>query len=689
MTVDKILLEVLNNRFNGIVEEMGYVIHRAAFTTFVKETWDFDSALITPEGEVFSYPRSIGVTNMLGIDLGPAIRCFDTYEPGDVVLTNDPFFTKGMCTHLPDLMLFTPIFHEKKIVCFAWCFVHSSDVGGMVPGSVVPSAEDKMQEGTTIPPIKLFKAGVLDKELQRLVLANSRIPDQNWGDIRALLAALRVGEQRMKEVIAQYGIDEVNAIIRGLMDYGEMRAREVFSKVPDGVYEFSDYLEGDSFKAHNVRIKLKMTVAGGNVELDFTGTDPQVAAAFNVPTYGKLNQFIVLGIVNFLRTSDPYIPFNRGMVRPVSVKIPEGSLLNPTKFAATGVRYGTALRVSDIVMGALSKAVPDRIPAAGSGQLGILTLSDLDSQTGGYKLHILEPLQGGSGGRPNKDGLNGMNFTGGALRNAPVEGLEIDAPILVIRYSLGNSVAPGKFRGGAGVIFECQMMSPHALIASRGWDRFAMRPWGRYGGSPGLMGDTVKIDRNGKETHIPKIDVLKLAPGESIRISSPAGGGYGNPLERDPQAVWLDVQDGFVTPVEAKDHYGVVLTSRGVDEPKTHELRESKGTTKQVPEEFTYGAERESYERKLPEKLQDIVYEMLLKYPIMLRPHLRAIAYDHIFAVGPMILPEEIATVMRAYVEDARKPILHKIRMTEENTIHSRAPLAFIDRRPAVGWLEE
>ena len=144
MTVDKVLLEVLNNRFTGIVEEMGYVIHRAAFTTFVKETWDFDSALLTSAGEVFAYPRSIGVTNMLCIDLGPAIRCFDDYEPGDVVLTNDPFYTKGMCTHLPDLMVFKPLFHDGEIVCFAWCFVHSSDVGGMVPGSIVPQADDKM-----------------------------------------------------------------------------------------------------------------------------------------------------------------------------------------------------------------------------------------------------------------------------------------------------------------------------------------------------------------------------------------------------------------------------------------------------------------------------------------------------------------------------------------------------------------
>ena len=182
-----------------------------------------------------------------------------------------------------------------------------------------------------------------------------------------------------------------------------------------------------------------------------------------------LNQFIVLGVVNFLRTCDAGIPFNRGMVRPLTVTLPEGSLLNPTKYAPTGIRYTTALRVSDVVMGALSQAVPSRIPAAGSGQFGLLTLSDLEPKTGSYAVHVLQPLQGGSGGRPGKDGIDGVNFSGGALRNAPVEALELDAPIFVRRYELNDSVAPGKWRGGSGIVFECQLLSPHAQISSRGW----------------------------------------------------------------------------------------------------------------------------------------------------------------------------------------------------------------------------
>src|SRR3972149_8655601 len=189
MGTDKVLPEVLNNPFPGIVEEMGDIIHRASFTVFVKETWDFDSALVTPDGEIFCYPRNIGVTNMLGMHMGDAIRSIPHYEPGDVVVTNDPHRTRGMCTHLPDIMMFKPIFHEGRGGCFAWCFLHSSDVGGLVPGSISPTASDRFQEGVAIPPTKLFRAGVLNQELLDLILAHVRIPDQNSAHMKAPLAA--------------------------------------------------------------------------------------------------------------------------------------------------------------------------------------------------------------------------------------------------------------------------------------------------------------------------------------------------------------------------------------------------------------------------------------------------------------------------------------------------------------------
>lgn len=657
MALDKVLLEVLGNRFTGIVEEMGYVIHRAAFTTFVKETWDFDSALVTTDGDVFAYPRSIGVTNMLSMSMKAAVECFDAYEPGDVVLTNDPNHACGMSTHLPDLMMFRPIFAGGRLVCFAWCFVHSSDVGGIVPGSITPHATDRFQEGVVIPPIKLYKAGVLDVELKRLVLANGRIPDQNWGDINALTAALATAERRMGECIARYGASEIEGIIGGLLEYGEARARQVFAALPDGCYKFSDYLEGDLLKTHNVRIKLALTIAGSDVHLDFTGTDPQVNAAFNLPTHGMLNQFIVLGLVNFLRTSDPGMPFNRGMVRPVGVTLPEGCLLNPTRFASTGIRYTTALRVSDVVMGALSQAVPSRIPAAGSGQFGLLTLSDLEPTTGGYVIHVLQPLQGGSGGRPGKDGIDGVNFSGGALRNAPVEALELDAPIFVRRYELNDAVAPGRWRGGSGVVFECQLLSPHAQISSRGWDRFQFNPWGRKGGEGGTLGATFVIDSDGHERPIPKIEVLKLASGETVRIVSPGGGGYGEPLDREPQAVLNDVEDGFVTLEEAQSAYGVVITNNNVDQAATVTLRSN--MVREPAIEFQYGDRRRAYQQRLPEEFQDLVVELLAGEPSTSRLNMRDIIYGRALKQGAAALDAAgIGRIISELTEASRRPLL-------------------------------
>ncbi|WP_048710291.1 hydantoinase B/oxoprolinase family protein [Microvirga massiliensis] len=659
MAIDKVLLEVLNNRFTGIVEEMGYVIHRAAFTTFVKETWDFDSALVTTDGEVFAYPRNIGVTNMLSMSMRAAIQCFDSYEPGDVVLTNDPLTAKGMSTHLPDYMMFRPIFSQGRIVCFAWCFVHSSDVGGIVPGSIAPHASDRFQEGVVIPPVKLFKAGILDEEMRRFILANCRIPDQNWGDISALTAALTTAQRRMEDCFAHYGADNVSALIKGLLEYGEARARAVIAELPDGRYTFSDYLEGDLLKTNHVRINVTIEKSGSDIVMDFSGTDPQVNAAFNLPTHGMLNQFLVLGIVNFLRTSDPGIPFNRGMVRPISVKVPEGSILNPTRFAATGIRYTTALRVSDVVMGALSQMAPDRIPAAGSGQYGLLTLSDLEPETGTYVVHVLEPLQGGSGGRPGKDGIDGINFSGGALRNAPIESLELDSPIFVTGYKLNDAVAPGRWRGGSGIMFEFQLLSPHAQISSRGWDRFHLRPWSRDGGSGGTLGATAILDSQGNERRIPKIEVLRLAPGETVRIVSPGGGGFGDSFLRDPAAVLRDVEDGFVTVVEAREQYGVVIVDGKVDNVATETLRRAKGAQGASHEAFDFGQERRLYEEKLPQAFQDLVVRVLSGEPASSRLYLRDIIYERCFRSGHEDLDEAALRHMISDLGEAtRRPVL-------------------------------
>jgi N-methylhydantoinase B len=630
MSTDKILLEILNNHFSGIVEEMGYVIHRAAFTVFVKETWDFDAALVTPDGEIFSYPRDIGVTNMLGMHMGAAIDCIDNYEPGDVIVTNDPRSTLGMCTHLPDIMLFRPLFYEGRLMCFAWCFVHSSDVGGLVPGSIAPTAFDRFQEGLCIPPTKLFSRGVLNEELLRLILANCRIPEQNWGDMKALIAALTICERRVGQLVARHGADAIVAGIKSLLDYGEARAREVFASVPDGIYTFADYVEVDYVTPYHVRIKVKLTVSGSDLLLDFEGTDPQVRAALNLPSFGRTNQWIVLGIVNFLRTSDRALPLNRGILRSVSVRIPEGSLLNPSPVAASGVRHATGYRVADVVLGALSQAVPQSIPAAGAGGAAIVLLSHLDPTTGAYKVSVLQPIQGGCGARPSKDGIDGVNFNTGSLRNVPTESIEIEAPVFVRRYMLADKVAAGAYRGGAPVVFEFKCLTAEAIVTARGMDRFKLRPYGRKGGAAGSLGETILDPGTPREESIGKIDILKLSAGQTVRITSPAGAGYGDPLARTPERVIKDILDGLVSAAEARDVYGVVPQDGGCDDAGTGALRQRLARPREETVEYVYGPERLAYEKSFPPALQDIAARLLAERPAAVRQYARGRLYQAI-----------------------------------------------------------
>lgn len=624
MPADKVMLEILNNHFNGIVEEMGYVIHRAAYTVFVKETWDFDTSLITKEGEIFCHPRNIGVGNMIGIDMGPAIACIDTYEPGDVIVTNDPRTTEGLCTHMPDIMLFKPLFFEGKLLCFAWCFVHSSDVGGLVPGSITPAAFDRYQEGICIPPAKLISKGVLNEGLRDLILANCRIPEQNWGDMKALLASLTVCERRMTQLVKRYGFDAIANGIESLMDYGADRAHQLLSGIPNGEYEFHDYIEVDYVSPYHLRIKVRVIVEDGDITLDFTGTDPQVAAALNLPTFGRPNQWLVLAVVNYLRTSDPTLPLNRGILRSVRVKVPYGSVLNPTPTAATGVRHATGYRVADAVLGALSQAVPDAIPAAGAGQVAIVLFSHIDPATGGYKVSVLQPMQGGSGARPTMDGIDGVNFSAGTLRNVPTEVIELEAPVFVRRYMLTDEASAGQFRGGTGVVLEFTCLAAEALVTARGMDRFKLRPYGREGGEAGGLGSCVLDPGTERERPNGKIEMLRLQRGDVVRIVSPGGGGYGPPFQRDPGMVLADLIEGFLTEQTARQAYGVVIRDRKVDYQATAATRTKAVNTSEA---FGFGPERAEYEAVFSPALQDAVARLLADRPPAVRQYARGKLY--------------------------------------------------------------
>ncbi len=305
--------------------------------------------------------------------------------------------------------------------------------------------------------------------------------------------------------------------------------------------------------------------------------------------------------------------------------------MNPAPFVATGVRHVTGYRVSDAVLGSLSQAVPERIPAAGAGQVAIVLYSHLNPRTGGYNVSVLQPMQGGCGARPTKDGIDGVNFSAGSLRNVPTESIELEAPIVVNRYMLADAAAAGRYRGGSGVVFEFESLAPNAIVTARGMDRFKLRPYGRKGAHPGSTGETLVNPRSPDEKNIGKIDILRLNPGDVLRITAPGGAGYGDPLDRDPELVRIDIENGFVRIEEANETYGVVLAKGAVDAAATTARRAALRNQRST-EEFVYGPERAAYEARLPEQVQDIVVQLLAAYPAATRQFLRDRLYARIEA---------------------------------------------------------
>jgi N-methylhydantoinase B len=621
---DPIFLEILNNRLNGVVSEMGHIIHKASYSPFIKEAWDFGEGLVSLSGEIFSYPRDIGVSFMVAALMEDAVNAFDDYQPGDVVIANDPSSTGGLCTHLPDFHLLKPYFRDGELICFIWTFIHSSDVGGLVPGSIAPVANDMYQEGLRLPAMKLYKSGVLNQELMDILLINSRTPHYNEGDLKALVAAMAVADKRLDQTIDRYGLDQFRQGIDDLLLYGELRAREVISEIPDGQYEMSDYMELDVIGQAPARIKLRLEVSGSSVHLDFSGSDPQVRAALNLPTFGKNHHFINAGVFNFIYAIDNAIPVNRGILRPISVTIPPGTILNPEPTAAVGVRFATAVRVMDIVFGCLSQATeqestPERVrgkvPTAGSGLLGVVLLSLNDENTGELKVNVIQPMWGGSGARPTKDGIDGADLAAGFLRNIPAEISESEMPMLVHKYQFADGPPPaGKWRGGLGLDLRFEVFTPEAVVTARGMERFEFHPWGRKGGQHGTLGQTIIAPGTPEERSMGKIvDALRLEPGMVVQILTPSGGAFGDAFARLPELVMRDVQDEFLTVQEAEDQYGVVISDGEVDVEATSRRRASRGDISLA--EFDFGPERERFERIFTPSMQDELMELLSEFP--------------------------------------------------------------------------
>jgi N-methylhydantoinase B len=627
VTVDKIRLQVLANHCTAAAESMGYTLMRTAYSAFVKETEDFSAQLMTPAGKTFASPKTFGATWYTGLDYGGVIKLFDDYQEGDIYLTNDPY-SGFVATHTPDMHMWKPVFSGGRLVCFVGCHIHNTDMGGAVPASLSRTLTEVHQEGLRIPPMLLMRDGIIDNKLLQIMHANVRMPEQNLGDLNAQIAALTVGERKVHEIIERFGVDGFMEGAEAILDYAEQQTRALIRDIPDGEYQFSEYADEDSVGGYPCRICITLRVQGDELEMDFTGSDPQVASSLNIPTGGDEHHSIVtVGLIYIMHTLNPRNVLNAGSVRPCHAVLPEGTVVNPQAPAAVGMRSLMAAVLQACTFGVFSLALPDRLPACPAGGATLLNVKTA-TRDGRQVLASIGPCGGGGGGGPGFDGVEGCGANSAFLKNTPVEINEAEVPVEIIRYGLvPDTGGAGRLRGGNAATMEFKLLAPNGVVTARNRNRSELAAWGVLRGKAGANSRFIRNPDTATPEELRNSDLVACAPGDVIRLQGPAGGGYGHPHERPVEKVLDDVLCGFVSPQRARDAYGVVITDRmAVDEAATRALRAKDDDAQD--EHFDYGPGRSRFESIWTRERYAAMTTILAKLPISWRHFVK----HHMFA---------------------------------------------------------
>ena len=528
MAPDPITLELYRHRFSGISEEMGITLQRTSYSPNIKERLDFSCAIFDASGGLVAQAAHIPAhLGAMPDSVAAALAVFDKWQPGDVVILNDPYFGGS---HLPDITLVSPVFlppsnreirAENGPQFFAASRAHHADVGGMSPGSL-PLSTELYQEGIIIPPLKLYQGGELVEALLELILRNVRTPDERRGDLAAQRAAHAVGDRRLHELAALHGNDELLDYAGYLQEYSERLTRAAIRSWPQGSFTFEDPIESVvDGRTTPAPIRVTATIEDDTVTLDFSGTCPSIHGSLNAPL--SVTRSACYYVVRCLVGED--VPVNAGCFAPVQVEAPSGCLVNARPPAAVaGGNVETSQRITDAVLGALAQALPDRIAAAGQGTMNNCTMGG--ENTDGSPWTYYETLGGGMGAHPLGDGFSGAHVHMSNTLNTPVEALELAYPLRLTRYHLRrNSGGAGKHQGGEGIVREYEILRPTtATILS---ERRAIAPWGLAGGSPAAPGRNLLIDTDGTEEELSSKVTRRLQPGQRLRIETPGGGGWG------------------------------------------------------------------------------------------------------------------------------------------------------------------
>ena len=536
MRRDPIELEIFKNLFHSIAEEMGAALRRTAFSPNIKERRDYSCAVFDGAGDVIAMGDHMPVhLGSMPMSVRAAImEC--PMEPGDIVMLNDPF--RGG-THLPDITLVAPVYVPRgrpgprkprnRPDLYVASRAHHADVGGAYAGSM-GLCREIYQEGFRIPPVRIMRAGAIERDVLALLLTNVRTPEEREGDLGAQLAACHTGIERLREVCARYGINRVRRAARELLEYSEELMRAFLRQVPAGIYHAEDFLDGDGIGEKPVKIAVTVKVwhrvsepaTRPIVIVDFAGSDPQVEGSVNAVE--AITYSACFYVFRCLLADD--VPATAGLMRPIRVIAPEGTIVNARPPAAVaGGNVETSQRIVDVLLRALAQAIPDRIPAAASGTMNNLTIGGVDPRTG-KPFAYYETIAGGMGARPTKPGVSGVHTHMTNSLNTPAEALEYAYPLRIRRYSLRpNSGGEGVHRGGDGIVREIEVLTDCEVTLLA--ERRTRGPWGLAGGEPGAPGKTSVIRNGGSIEEMPGKFSARLWRGERIRIESPGGGGWG------------------------------------------------------------------------------------------------------------------------------------------------------------------
>ena len=553
--IDPFTAEIIRNALLAIGDEMFVAMQRASMSPIIYEVLDFGVGITDGRARLLTQGNGVPLfIGTLDASVQTVLEKFSApgaIKPGDVFISNDPYSGGG--THLSDVSLIMPVFEGGEAVAFVANKAHWSEVGGKNPGSWTTDATDVFQEGLQFPTLKLFNEGAPNEALIELIRANVRLPDMSLGDMWAGIAALRVGEERLLELLKKYGRTAFFSAVDGLLDYSERLTRAELVRLPKGVFTAEDFIDDDGIGNGPFAIQVKVTITDEKFVADFTGSHLQVPGPINNTRTGLISG--ARGA--FLAITSPSSPNNEGCFRALEVICPDGTLFTATRPAPVSTYWETLLCANDLIWKALAPHLPDRLPA---GHL-LSTCGTIIAETkpGTGELAILvEPLVGGWGATHVRDGQNGQFCAGdGETFNVPIEVTECTYGLRVERYAFHDEDGgAGKFRGGKGVTLDYRVLADEVFLAAA-YGRHKFSPWSVAGGKEGSR-NYIEVHRlDGRKERFGKVARCRVVKGELIRLVTATGGGYGNPSERELSKVLEDLRDGFVTPAQAKADYGM------------------------------------------------------------------------------------------------------------------------------------